>query len=530
VATLQEQFASQILHASSLKPGAVLDCDVAIVGTGAGGGVAAEVLSAAGLNVLMIEEGALRESPDFDMTERTAYPNLYQESASRKTLDKAITILQGKCVGGSTTVNWTSSFRTPERVLQYWRERFGLDDMTMDMMQPWFERMEKRLNIHPWQLPPNRNNAALLDGCRRLGWPADVIARNVSGCRNLGYCGMGCPVNAKQSMLVTTVPAALANGARLLHHARAWELVWNNGRAEALSVLPVDARGQAVGGHSLLVRARHWVLAAGAIGTPALLLRSQTPDPYQRLGVGTFLHPVCASSALMPDRVEGWSGAPQSIYSDAFLWPSEGPGFKLEVPPLHPVLVSTIVHGHGEEHVRMMARLPNFQAVIALVRDGFDAVSPGGRVLLDADRLPVLDYPVSEGLMRTFRKAWLAMAELQFAAGAAAVLPMHRDARLWRSWKQARTGIERLPLLPRRANLFSAHVMGGCAMGSDPRESVVNSHGRLHQGENLWIMDGSIFPTSVGVNPQLSIYAQAARMATSMVQELQGTPAHVSHS
>ena len=147
------------------------------------------------------------------MRENEAYPQLYQDSAARKTRDQAITILQGRCVGGSTTVNWTSSFRTPDETLNWWGERWALPGYEPEALSPWFAQAERRLGIGPWLVPPNENNDLLRRGGMKLGIPVPAIQRNVRGCLNLGYCGMGCPANAKQSMLVTTIPAALELGA-----------------------------------------------------------------------------------------------------------------------------------------------------------------------------------------------------------------------------------------------------------------------------------------------------------------------------
>ena len=193
-----------------------MTADVVIIGSGAGGGIAAELLAKAGLQVLLLEEGAYYDRDDFVMEERWAYPQLYQEAAGRKTRDQAIGILQGRTVGGSTTVNWTTSIRTPQPTLSYWQTEFGLDFSGDNTLSPYFALAEQRLNIHRWPVPPNANNAKLQHGCERLGWEYTVIDRNVNGCANLGYCGMGCPINAKQSMLVTTIPSALAKGATLI--------------------------------------------------------------------------------------------------------------------------------------------------------------------------------------------------------------------------------------------------------------------------------------------------------------------------
>jgi choline dehydrogenase-like flavoprotein len=213
--------AGRVIDASTLARDLELEADVVIVGTGAGGGIAAETLSAAGLSVILVEEGPLRTARDFNMSEARAYPDLYQESAARKTKDKAINIFQGRCVGGGTTVNWTSSFRTPPTTLGYWADVLHLAGFSEADMAPWFERVETRLSVAPWTVAPNANNDALARGAAAIGVRTGTIRRNVKGCANLGYCGMGCPLDAKQSMLVTTVPAALARGATLVTRARA---------------------------------------------------------------------------------------------------------------------------------------------------------------------------------------------------------------------------------------------------------------------------------------------------------------------
>ncbi|MBV8244920.1 MAG: GMC family oxidoreductase [Candidatus Eremiobacteraeota bacterium] len=515
----------RVFDASNFERDARYEADVAIVGTGAGGGTAAEILSRAGLRVVLIEEGPLRSSSDFALLERVAYPNLYQESAARKTKDKGINILQGRCVGGSTTVNWTTSFRTPSSTLAFWRERFGLSDYRDDLLAPWFAHMERRLHIAPWSLPPNANNDALLRGAQQLGIPAGVIARNVESCRNLGYCGFGCPVNAKQSMLVTTIPAALDRGAVLLSRTRAERFVTRGDRVVELQCAAMDARGIAPSGRTVGVRARHYVTAAGAIGSPALLLRSALPDPFHRVGKRTFLHPTLISAAIMPDPVMGFSGAPQSVYSDHFLSvdPIDGPvGFKLEVPPLHPVLSSTTFTGLGEMHARLMSQFSHAHAMLALLRDGFHEESPGGTVSLKSDGTPLLDYALTPYLWEGARRALLAMAELQFAAGAHTVLPLHEDAAPYATLDEARAAISHLPMEVLRTRVASAHVMGGCTMGSDPTQSVVDGFGRHHALENLSVFDGSIFPTSLGANPQLSIYGITARNVTRLATSLGG--------
>ena len=503
-----------------------LRCDVVIVGSGAGAGITAEMLTSAGLDVILVEEGPLRSSSDFRQRESEAYPTLYQESASRKTADKAISILQGRCVGGSTTVNWTSSFRTPPATLRHWQRRFDLPSFGEAEMQPWFEQVERRLNISPWLAAANPNNSVLREGGAKIGIATVAMQRNVRGCWNLGSCGMGCPTNAKQSMLVTTIPTALDRGARLLVQTRAERFeLGADGRVAALIVRPVEVNGADAPGPSPRVVARHYVAAGGAINTPALLMRSKLPDPQALLGKRTFLHPVVASTAIFDERIEGWRGAPQSIYSDHFLetHPIDGPiGFKLEAPPLHPVIGSSTLPGFGPEQAAAMEAFPHTQALLALLRDGFHPDSPGGRVRLRGDGSPELDYPLNDFVFEGARRALLAMAEIQFAAGAKTVRPIHEMGRDYRSWAEARDAIAALPMKPYLTRVLSAHVMGGCGIAGRAELGVTRPDGRHWQVENLSIHDGSLFPTSIGANPQVSVYGMASRLSAGLAKALTG--------
>lgn len=255
-----------------------------VVGSGAGAGITAELPAGAGLQVVIIEEGPLKSSTDFNQLESKAYHSLCQQRATRKAKDKAINILQGRYVGGSTTVNWSSSFRTPASTLKFRQEKFDLNDYSIDTMAS-----------------------------------AAVISRNVKGYWNLGSFGLGCPTNAKQSMLVTTLPVALAQGAQLPTETRAEKFELSNGMVKALACQVIESNSVPVhtGWENTTIKtvAKHYVLVGGAINSPAVLL--------------------C-------------SGAPQSIYSDHFIETQaiDGPiGFKLEAPLLHPVIFASSLAG-----------------------------------------------------------------------------------------------------------------------------------------------------------------------------------------
>ena len=383
-------------------------CDVAVIGSGAG--ITAELLARAGLKVILVEEGPLKSSGDFNQQEATAYPSLYQESAACKTQDKAIDILQGRYVGGSTTVNWTSSFRTPVTTLDDWRDNYNRSTYGNDQSEAYSSQAEQRLHIRPWLIPANENNDLLRRGATQLGIGAAAIARNVKGCWNLGSCGLGCPTIAKRSMLVTTIPAALDSGAMLLVETRAERFELVNGRVASLLCLHLDQPAGAVNKSrdAIKIVAKHYALAAGAINSLAVLLRSAASGPRSRLGLRTFLHPAVMSAAVMGHKVEGWHGAPQTIYSDHFLekQPVDGPiGYKLEAPPLHPVIFPSTVPGIGRQQADLLRKFPNSYVLLALLRDGFHSGAPGGKVKLRSDGAPLLDYPLTAFVLDGARRA-----------------------------------------------------------------------------------------------------------------------------
>jgi len=510
-------------NGSRLEQDLTLEADVAIIGSGAGGGTTAEILSAAGYKVLLIEEGPLKTSSDFKMLEDQAYTSLYQEGIGRMSKDGAITILQGRAVGGTTLINWTSSFRTPDQTLEHWAKEHNVKGHGSAEMAPWFEKMEQRLGVAPWVMPPNANNDVIRNGCEALGYSWKVIPRNVRGCWNLGYCGMGCPTNAKQSMLVTTIPATLEKGGELLYLARAERLQIEGDQVTGLLCVAMDERCVAPNGRTIQVKARHYVLAGGGINSPGLLLRSKAPDPSGQLGKRTFLHLVNFSAGQFSEVINPFYGAPQSIYSDHFQWNAgvTGPmSYKLEVPPLQPALASTLLGGFGTQNALRMEQLPHTHMMLALMRDGFHPDSPGGSVELRGDGTPVLDYQVSAYAWDGLRRAYHSMAEIQFAAGAKSVLPLHADADYVNTLAKARELIDELSLELYRTRLGSAHVMGGCAMGEEAKNAVTDSLGRHHQLRNLSVHDGSLFPTSIGANPQLSVYGLTAKLATALAERL----------
>ena len=515
MAFMSKEIAPGLLEGQVLSRDAAYDCDVCIVGSGAGGAVAAATLQRAGLKVIVLEEGGYFARERFRMNEEEAFRDLYQEGGALMPKDASVLILQGKAVGGTTVVNWTTSFRTPASVLERWRTHHAVHGVTHDMLQPHFEAIEERLSIGKVPLDRlNRNNRLLYDGCRTLGYHIDTIPRNVNNCAHLGYCGMGCPIDAKQSMLVSYLPDAMEAGATVISRCRVDRLVSKAGRIASVEGTLLDASGRYATGVSITVRAKHFILSAGAIGSPGILLRSGLPDPHGRAGLRTFIHPVVNSLAEYPDPVEGFYGAPQSVASHEFYDRGDEVGFLLEAVPVHPGLFSSAAPGIGDSHRAIMERMAYTAVHLALTGDGLHDDVPGGRVELRRDGSALLDYRIAPRTWRALRDAQKILARIQLAGGAKRVVTFHDPAVEIRKESEIKR-IDDAPFAPGRMGVFSAHVMGGAGMSDDPAQGVVRSEDvRHHQVPNLHVIDGSVFPTGLGVNPQESIYGIAHLMAS----------------
>lgn len=503
-----------VIDGSAASGDLTLSCDVCIVGTGAGGAVTAAILAQAGFDVLLVEEGGYYTSNDFTMREKDVTPRLYQEGGARTTKDLAISILQGKAVGGTTVVNWTTSFRTPEDVVAHWHDKHDVKGFAYADLVPHWDAIEKRLAIAKVPVESlNANNKKLYDGCKALGWEADTLKRNVYLCMQTGFCGLGCPVNAKRSMLVTMIPDAIEANAKLVFRARAERFETKGNTIESLTATLLDAEGIAPTGKKLTVKAKRFVASAGAIGSPALLLRSGLDDGV--VGTRTFLHPVIGSGGIYDDEIDAFHGAPQSAASHHFAHRDAEVGFFLEVVPYYPSLTAGAFPGFGAEHLENEKRSKNVATHIALAIDGFHDDVPGGRVTLRPSGAPILDYPIPQKLWSAFRFAQKRLAEMQFASGAKEVMTLHDPISRMKSKDEIDRVVDAAPYDVGRVPVFTAHQMGGCAMGDDPKRAVVRSEDlRHHRVENLFVIDGSVFPTSLGVNPQESIYGLSRLMAT----------------
>ena len=483
--------------------------DVLVIGSGAGGSVAAARLAEAGFQVVILEEGPLVQGDDFDEHEAQATERLYADQGLRATRDQSVGLFQGGAVGGGTTVNWLIMLRTPDQVLEEWAARHGVTGMSPAEMRPVFDRIERE--VHARVVPDDAhspNNRLILDGAARLGWRARSATINAKGCVRAGFCGTGCRYDAKQGALTVWLPRAIAAGAQLVADAAVERIALvTDGGPMPRKRVTVRRRDPATGAFVGIetIDARLVVLAAGAIGTPLILQRSGLGGG----GVGQWLrlHPTTAVSAVYPHEMYGAGGIPLSTICDEFSQSdANGYGYWIECPPMHPALASVANAGFGESHRALMTSFRNLGTLIGLTRDGADRERSNGSVAPRGDMGSDIRYRLGPADARHVQASIAAAAQLHLANGAREVCTLHTTPLRIRSEADL-AAVRAASVAPNDIGLFSAHVNGTARIGIDPRTSGVTPDGERHGVPGLYIMDGSLLPTAPGVNPQETIMA-----------------------
>ena len=495
-----------------------LTADAVIVGSGAGGGVVAAELAAAGKDVVILEKGGYYSESDFTGVEAQMTPELYLRRGMLSTADLGMIVLAGSCLGGGTLINWSTSLRTPPEVLAEWERDYGLAGVTSPDYARGFEAVERRLGVNTDDSAPNRNNAALQRGCEALGYNWSSIPRNASGCeQRCGYCGFGCPHGRKQSTMLTYLQDAYDQGARILARCTVERVLIERGRVTGVEGWAPDSVTGAR--RRVVVRAPLVVVAGGAVESPALLLRSGLNNP--NIGRHLRLHPVVASGSLYPDPIETWTGSLQTIYSDHFARLRGDYGFRLEVMPAHPGLLGLATTWEsGQDYKRLMARIRHQAVFITLVRDTGE-----GHITLDKQGDPVLHYWPNEVDRRHLTRGMQEVTRIAFAAGATAVnhnfaplLSLESESGQPGAVSETRLNrflgeIERRGIAPNRVIVGTAHQMGTCRLGGGAKTAVADPDGQVFGAQGLYIADASGFPTASGVNPMLSTMALAHHVA-----------------
>jgi len=492
------------------------ECDVVIVGSGAGGAAVARVLAERGLEVVVLEEGEYHDASDYSTDPLVALRSLYRDGGLTVCEGRPpIPVPVGRCVGGTTVINSGTCFRTPPDVLRGWRDELGIEWATD--LDAEFEALERDLQVRPVDPATAGRNAALCRaGAEAIGASNGAIARNAGAVTCCGACPTGCTLDAKQAMHVSDLPRAVAAGARVRAGVRVERVLVEGGRACGVSCsADADLDSASVGGtgrsRPYEVRARAVVVAAGALATPALLLRQGLADSSGQLGRQLRIHPACWVGARFDEEVRGWDGVMQSWYVDE--WRDRGLFLEATFTPL--AFGAHWLPGVAEDWMR---RIEDFGR-IGVIGVHLSDHGSSGRVRAAGRRHARASYRLSAADAETISYGIARAADIHFAAGAREVFPQIGGLGPIAPGEQA-DKVEHARIGASALRLEAFHPMGSARMGADRSTSVVAATGEAHDLPGLYVADASVLPSSLGVNPMLTIMACARRIGAGLAERL----------
>jgi choline dehydrogenase-like flavoprotein len=498
----QPRWLSQVHRADGWKEGD-LECDVVVVGTGAGGGVVGRELADRGHAVVFLEEGEHHRRDAFDGSSVTAHKRFYRAALSVG--NAPMPIFVGRLVGGSTAINGGTCLRAPSWMLDRWCEELGTDELSPAKMAPLYERVERILQVEP---SPRDKIGPIADfiarGCDALGWSHLAVPRNAPGCDGKGFCDFGCRTDARLGTNLSYVPAALGQGALLLTEARVERVIIEGGRAVGVEAVTPTGR-------TVRVRARAVVLAGGALPSPLLMLGQGIGNSSGQLGRNLSLHPSTGFAAVTEERMHGPGHIPQGYGCDEFL--RDGILMLAAQPDYN---VSGVIFPLvGQRLMEAVDQIDHMASFGLLVRDA----RASGRVWRDVGGVPAVTYNLDPRDVSLMHDAMIHAAEMCRAGGARRIWPFvvgHApidSAADLDAFRRERLG-------PSDFVWTSYHPLGSCRMGRDPKTSVVDLDHAVHDVPGLYVVDASTVRGPIGVNPQMTIMAMATRAAARISDRL----------
>ena len=489
--------------------------DVVIVGSGAGGGTVADrliPLAKAGAKIAILETGAHFTKEYFTQREIEMIGLLWFGGAW-PTADGAITVAAGKAVGGSTVMYTGVTFRIPDDVVRHW----NVPGLNPEDLKPRFDRISKEINvIEPGPDMVNDNNRLFKAGCDKLGWPVEKIHLNLKDCKQEGFCNLGCTQGGKQGTLEVQIPKATAAGIELIPNCQV-DRVADGVVYGRVSAAPAGSRPGPWPEGPVEIKAKRVVLAGGATGSPAILLRSGLAAELPALGRYLTVHPALTVYGIYPQAIKNYRGFPKTYYTPKF---SETHHHYIETAFYYPFVSTKHLGLWGASLRDTMKKYTQFMCMIIL---NHDAARPDNRIELDRHGSPLIVYTASAESIASLCHAQAQAARILFAAGCEqAIMPCADRPIFGREVPDARLEefIQPSNYLSVKMPLASAHPQGGCRMGAGAADSVTNGFGQVHGRDWLYVADASLFPQSSHVNPYLTIMALADRVAEQVTKSL----------
>jgi len=486
-----------------------LEYDIIIVGSGAGGGtVAARLvpLARAGARIAILEAG-----PHFDKSYFTQREiemlDIFKDRGAWPVADGSITVSTGSAVGGSTLMYTGVTFRLPDEVCAEW----NVDGITPQDLSPRFDRLIDEVHaIEPDEsVFENDNNRLFREGCEKLGLPVEKLLINIRDCEQMGFCNLGCAKGHKQGTIEVQIPQAQQAGIELVANCTV-ERVSNGKVFATVKVAPKGTIPGKLPAGNYEFTAKKIILAGGTAGTPAILLRSGFQNELPAIGKYITLHPALVVCGIYPAKIRNYKGFPKIYFTQAF---SKTHHYYLETAFYYPFIQSKHTGLWGQELKHVMKRYNHMMDILILVHD--DAL-PENKIRLDKNGEPQLHYKLTRQNIESLCHAQAQCARIFFAAGCEeAVAPCGRKALFRKSDVEDRHLEEFISpkyFVPNKTPVASAHLQGGCRMGSDVKTSVTDSWGQVHGHDWLYVADASLFPKSSHVNPYLTIMALADRV------------------
>ncbi|MBI4209843.1 MAG: GMC family oxidoreductase [Deltaproteobacteria bacterium] len=483
--------------------------DVCIIGSGSAGSILAYRLQKAGMRVIVLEEGGYYTNKDFTSNPTEMMGKLYKNRGLMMTVGTpVIPICQGRCVGGSSVINTGTCFRTPISVLEDWEKNEGVEGLSASDLLPHFQDLEQVLGVGPvLEALVGRNNLILKSGLEKLGWRGALLPKNAPTCIGCSRCNIGCPINAKKSMLITYLPMASDLGTKIYADCRVEQILTQRRRAVGVRGAILD-RATEKREQEFEILADRVILCAGAFGSPMILQKSHLANSSGQVGKNLHIHPAGAAFALFPEEILGWQGNPQGF--GIYQFEEEGILIESSFGPVE-LMASSLPFG-GKEHKEWMAQFKHWAAYGALIKDessGSVRWLPGWR--------PWVTYHLTPSDATRIVRGLQYLAQAYFASGARDVYAAIRGFPILHSMEEVELAWKRYSVNGQDLELAAFHPMGTCRMGADRKRAVVDSRCQTYDIENLYICDSSVLPTALGVNPQLTIMAVASRTAERMI-------------